>query len=249
MGKFTSFVVDDILQANTMLQEDLKRIFPEMEILGSASSVLDAVKKLQTLTPDILYLDIMLGDGTGFELLEILPKLNSKIIFVTANDDYAIKAFKYAAIDYILKPYSEAELEIATRKALQQLTPVKEQINILNSSLNNKDNTYNKITLHTLDKILIVDITSIIRCESDNNYTTFYLNDNTKVLVSRTLKYYSKLLEPLGFLRVHQSHLINTAFIKEYVKADGGYLVLSNNTSIPISTRKKPIILKFLNKI
>ena len=249
MKRLTSFVVDDNLNALDLLCSDLNKYHKEIDIIGKATSVVNAAKQLQTLKPDILFLDIMLGDGTGFDILELIPSLDTRVIFITASDAYALKAFKFAAIDYILKPYSIEELGIAINKVKKQIAPKEEQIKVLKDIIDKPHHKPSKISLNTLDKIQLVNIEDIIRCESDSNYTTFYLKDRSKVLVSKTLKHYANLLSSIGFLRVHQSHLINKAYIKEYIKADGGYLVLSNNKTIPISSRKRAEILEILKKI
>lgn len=247
MKKYTAFIVDDIANARQLLTDEITRNHPELEIVGKASSVVEAAKNLKSISPDILFLDIMLGDGTGFDILEILPKIESKIIFITASDEFAIKAFKFSAIDYLLKPFSSEELSNAINKAKKQITPKKEQLSILNNAVKNPSQKPTKLSLHTSDKIQIIEINDIIRCQSDNNYTTFYLNDNTKILVSKTLKYYADILKETGFLRVHQSHLINTNYIKEFIKSDGGYLILDDNSNIPVSVRKRSELLDFLN--
>ena len=246
MKKYTSFVVDDIPEALELLISDIENNHPEIEIIGKAASVVEASKRLQTLKPDILFLDIMLGDGTGFDILEIVPNLNAKVIFVTASDEYAIKAFKFAAIDYILKPYSLEELTVAINKAKVQIQPKQEQLNVLKQIVTVPNTQPTQLSLHTSEKIIIVNIEDIIRCKSDNNYTTFYLKDTSKVLVSKTLKYYSDLLKELNFLRVHQSHLVNKTFIKEFIKSDGGYLILNDSSNIPVSARKKAEIIAAL---
>ncbi|WP_405566751.1 LytR/AlgR family response regulator transcription factor [Polaribacter sp. Asnod6-C07] len=246
MKKLTSFVVDDIPEALEMLSNDIERNHPEIEIIGTASSVVEASKQLQSLEPDLLFLDIMLGDGTGFDILEIVPNLNTKVIFVTASDEYAIKAFKFAAIDYILKPYSINELTNAITKAKEQIKPKKEQLSVLKQLVTQPTEKPKRLSLHTSEKIIIVDIENIVRCKSDNNYTTFYLQDNTKILVSKTLKYYSDILKEVNFLRVHQSHLVNKSFIKEFIKSDGGYLILNDSSNIPVSVRKKSEIIAAL---
>ena len=147
----------------------------------------------------------------------------------------------------MLKPFSSEELSNAINKAKKQITPKKEQLSILNNAVKNPSQKPTKLSLHTSDKIQIIEINDIIRCQSDNNYTTFYLNDNTKILVSKTLKYYADILKETGFLRVHQSHLINTNYIKEFIKSDGGYLILDDNSNIPVSVRKRSELLDFLN--
>ena len=247
MKKLTSIVVDDIPEALNMLVNDIEKQHPEIEIIGTAASVVEASKLLRKQQPDILFLDIMLGDGTGFDILEITPNLRSKIIFVTASDEFAIKAFKFAAIDYILKPYSNEDLTISIQKAKAQITPNKEQLAVLQSSLKESNNDIQKISLHTSEKIIVIELTDIIYCKSDNNYTTFFLENKTKILVSKTLKYYSDMLKEFNFLRVHQSYLINIKCIKEFIKSDGGYLILKDNSNIPVSVRKRNEVVEVLN--
>ncbi len=248
-ANFTSFIVEDNPLALEMLSNDITNYHKELTIIGKANSVVTAAKFLQNQQPDILFLDIMLGDGTGFDLLEILPSLTSKIIFVTASDAYAIRAFKFAAIDYILKPYTNDDLENAIKKAKQQITPLQEQLSILKNAVKNPNNLLEKVSLHTQDKIIIVNITDILYCKSDNNYTTFYMENETKILVSKTLKYYADILKNLGFIRVHQSYLVNSKYIKEYIKSDGGYLLLNNNKSIPVSVRKRAQLITLLKTL
>ena len=242
----TAILVDDMPDALQLLQSDLNRNHPDIEILGTASSVVEAAKLLRKSMPDILFLDIMLGDGTGFDVLEIIPDISSKIIFVTASDQYAIKAFKFAAIDYILKPYSDEELKKAVEKAKHQLIPNKERLNILKDSLEAPNNKPTKISLSTLEKISVVEINDIIRCKSDNNNTMFFLKNGQKIFVTKTLKYFAVLLKESGFIRTHQSHLINIDFVKEFIKSDGGYLMLKDGSNVPVSIRKKAEVLQIL---
>ena len=245
----TAVIVDDMPQALEMLANDISRKHPELSIIGKASSVVSAAKLLRKQQPDILFLDIMLGDGTGFDLLEIFPELQAKIIFITASDAFAIKAFKFAAIDYVLKPYADEDLSLAIKRALQYVRPEKKQFTVLQESLSNPSMVPEKISLHTLDKIIVVSLEDIIRCQSDNNYTTFYFKNGKKLMVTKTLKYFADLLKESHFLRVHQSHLLNTKYIKEYIKSDGGYLVLKDGNTVPVSVRKKAKVLEILNAL
>ena len=210
---------------------------------------MEAAKLLRKQQPDILFLDIMLGDGTGFDVLEIFPNLQSKIIFVTASDEYAIRAFKFAAIDYVLKPYSDEDLSTAISKATAQIQPDKEQLNVLKDSITSPNQRPKKISLHTLDKIVVVDLDEIVRCESDNNYTTFFFQDGSKILVTKTLKFFSDMLKNYQFLRVHQSHLVNIKYVKAFMKSDGGYLILKNKNTVPVSVRKRTEVIEALNTI
>lgn len=249
MKKFTSIVVDDIPEALKMLSNDIEKMHPEIEIIGKATSVISAAKLLQKKHPDILFLDIMLGDGTAFDILEIVPDLQSKIIFVTASDEYAIKAFKFAAIDYILKPYANEDLAKSIQKAKEQIQPNKEQLTVLQESIKHPNTRNQKISLHTSEKIIVVQLSEIIRCKSDNNYTTFHLENGQRILVSKTLKYYADMLKEHQFLRVHQSHLINTKYIKEFMKSDGGYIILKDKSNIPVSVRKRNEVIEALNSL
>lgn len=245
----TAILVDDMPNALNMLKIDVSRLHPEINIIGTAQSVVEAAKLLRKEQPDILFLDIMLGDGSGFDVLEIFPDLKSKIIFVTASDEFAIRAFKFAAIDYVLKPYTEEELTLAIDKAKVQIEPNKERLNVLKQTLETPHEKPSKISLHTLDKIIIVGLDEIIRCESDSNNTIFYLEDGQKVFVTKTLKHFSDMLKDLHFLRVHQSHLVNLNFIKAFIKSDGGYLLLKNNMTVPVSVRKKVEVIEILGSI
>ncbi|WP_297806392.1 LytTR family DNA-binding domain-containing protein [uncultured Polaribacter sp.] len=246
MKKLTAILVDDVPIALEMLENDIVNNHPKINIIGKAKSVVEAAKLLQKKQPDILFLDIMLGDGTGFDVLEIFPDLKSKIIFITASDAFAIKAFKFAAIDYILKPYSDEDLAFSIEKAQRQIQPDKQQLNILQEAAAAPNKTPSKISLHTSEKIIVVNIADIIRCKSDNNYTTFYFNDNSKILVSKTLKHYADMLKEVSFLRVHQTHLVNIKYIKEFIKSDGGYLILKDKSNIPVSVRKRNEVLATL---
>ncbi|MBW1295369.1 LytR/AlgR family response regulator transcription factor [Aquimarina litoralis] len=245
----TAIIVEDMPDALQLLKSDLETNHPEIKIIDTARSVVEAAKSLRTHKPDILFLDIMLGDGTGFDVLEIFPELKSKIIFVTASDEYAIRAFKFAAIDYVLKPYSNEELAQAISKAKQQIQPNKERLNILKDTLSAPEQKPDKISLHTLDKIIIVSLDDIVRCESDSNNTIFYLQDGQKVFVTKTLKYFADMLKNYQFLRVHQSHLINLQCISAFIKADGGYLMLKNGENVPVSVRKKVEVMEILDRM
>ncbi|GAA0731252.1 LytR/AlgR family response regulator transcription factor [Aquimarina litoralis] len=245
----TAIIVEDMPDALQLLKSDLETNHPEIKIIDTARSVVEAAKALRTQEPDILFLDIMLGDGTGFDVLEIFPELKSKIIFVTASDEYAIRAFKFAAIDYVLKPYSNEELAQAISKAKQQIQPNKERLNILKDTLSAPEQKPDKISLHTLDKIIIVSLDDIVRCESDSNNTIFYLQDGQKVFVTKTLKYFADMLKNYQFLRVHQSHLINLQCISAFIKADGGYLMLKNGENVPVSVRKKVEVMEILDRM
>ena len=245
----TAIIVEDMTDALTLLRKDIETRHPEIEIIATAQSVVDAAKVLRKNEPDILFLDIMLGDGTGFDILEIVPDLKSKIIFVTASDEFAIRAFKFAAIDYVLKPYAHEDLSLAIKRAKEQLQPNKERLRILKDTISAPEQKPDKISLHTLDQIIIVSLNDIIRCESDSNNTIFHLQDKRKIFVTKTLKYFSDMLQSYEFVRIHQSHLVNLHYISAYIKTDGGYLMLKNGENVPVSVRKKTEIIEVLDKM
>jgi len=245
----TAILVEDMTDALTLLKQDITTHHPEIEIVATAQSVVEAAKVLRKQQADILFLDIMLGDGTGFDILEIFPDLKSKIIFVTASDEFAIRAFKFAAIDYVLKPYSQEDLSLAIARAKEQLQPNSDRLRILKDTLSAPEQKPDKISLHTLDKIIIVSLDDIVRCASDSNNTIFHLQDKRKIFVTKTLKYFADLLSSHDFIRVHQSHLVNLHCISAYIKTDGGYLMLKNGENVPVSVRKKTEIIEILDKM
>jgi len=245
----TAIIIEDMADALQLLKSDLENHHPEISVINTAQSVVEAAKLLQKTQPDILFLDIMLGDGTGFDILEIFPDLSSKIIFVTASDEYAIRAFKFAAIDYVLKPYSNEDLATAITRAKEQIEPNKERLSILKNTLAAPEAKPDKISLHTLDKIIIVSLENIIRCEADNNNTVFYLKEGRKIFVTKTLKYFAEMLSSYEFLRVHQSHLVNMQCISAFIKTDGGYLLLKNKETVPVSVRKKAEVIEILDRM
>ncbi|HMQ60836.1 MAG TPA: LytTR family DNA-binding domain-containing protein [Flavilitoribacter sp.] len=241
----TALIVEDMPQAAQVLQKDLETHCPEVEVIGTAHSIVAAAKLLNQTDPDLIFLDILLGDGTGFDLLEILPNLRARIIFVTASDEFAIRAFRYAAVDYLLKPIEPAQLAEAVRRAKIQLPGADESIHLLKETIRRPEALPNRISLASQERILVVEIEEIIRCEADGNNTRFVLSSGEKVFVTKTLKQYEQLLEQHGFLRVHQSHLVNTRYIHEFVKRDGGYIRMKNGDIAPVSVRKKAEIMTF----
>lgn len=238
-------LIDDIPQALELLRNDLENNCPEIEIIGEAKSVVEGAKLLRHTNPDVVFLDIELQDGSGFDILEILGDISFKIIFTTASDAHAIKAFRFSAIDYLLKPIDPEELKQAVNKLKQNIPNSKESIDLLLEAVKNKKGP-KRLALHTLEKIQVAKIAEIVRCESSGNYTTFYFTDGNNLLVTKTLKEFDKMLNEHEFVRVHQSHLINAIHIREYVKTEGGYLVMKDGTHVPVSIRKKPVVIKML---
>jgi two-component system LytT family response regulator len=236
-------IIDDMPAARIALQEDIRSYCSEIDLVGEADGVVSGAKLIKEIQPDLVFLDIQMPDGSGFDLLEILPNKNFKVIFTTASDAFALKAFKFSAIDYLLKPIDPDDLKEAVQRAKSQSSTF-ERLSLLKENMQGSK----KIALNTLEKIQIVKIDAIVRCESSVNYTTFYFEDGTKLLVTKTLKEFDKLLSDYTFLRVHQSHLVNTEFIKEFLKSNGE-LVMKDGTKVPVSTRKKAVVMEMFQNL
>jgi two-component system LytT family response regulator len=242
-------IIDDIEQARITFKKDLEVYAPDIEVVGEASGVVEGAKLLKVTKIDILFLDIQMQDGSGFDLLDILPEIPFKIIFITASDAHAIKAFRYAAIDYLLKPVDPDELIEALKKFRNHNHNEQDNYRLLNESLKQSHKVQERLALHAQDKIHIVQIADIIRCESNVNYTEFFFTNSKRIVVSRTLKDFEDILGELGFFRVHQSHLVNTKMIQEFVKVEGGHLIMSDGKMIPVSTRKRADVVKMLEQL
>jgi two-component system LytT family response regulator len=242
-------IIDDIRESRDALKRELESYCPNVEIIGEADSVVSGAKLLKQNTPEIVFLDIQLGDGTGFDILELLDQINFNIIFTTASDAYAVKAFRFSAIDYLLKPIDPDDLKAAVEKASQTKRTPNESLEMLMEHSRQVYKPLKRLALNTLEKIHVVNISDIVRCEADVNYTLFFFSDKTKLLVTKTLKDFEDMLKDHQFLRVHQSHLVNTNFIKEFVKGDGGYLMMHDGSSVPVSTRKRNSVVEALNSL
>jgi len=223
-----------------------------VDIVGSATNVDDAIATILSTNPDLLFLDIQMPVKDGFELLKALPHYQFEVIFVTAFDQYGIQAVKFSAIDYLLKPINPDELKTSIRKVEIKLSQKKAnfQLENLMDLIRDKDaRKDHKLALASTKEIRFVHTREIIRCESSNAYTQFYLTDGKSIMVSKPIFEYEELLLNYDFIRCHQTHLVNTTFIKSLVKEDSGYLLLNDNTRIPISRGKKENVLKALHTI
>lgn len=245
----TAILVDDMPQALQILQHDLAECCPDVQVIGTAGSVVEAAKQLRRQMPDLLFLDVMLGDGTGFDVLEIFPELSAKVIFVTASDEHAIRAFRFAAIDYLLKPIDPGDLEEAVRRARHQIASSAESIDVLRETIQSPQALPNRISLHTQERIVVVEIANIVRCEADGNNTFFHLASGERIFVTKTLKQFDHLLRDHPFFRTHQSHLVHLHHIQEYVRKEGGYLKMNNGDIVPVAVRKKGELVQLLSDL
>jgi len=237
-------IIDDVASARENLKQDIATYCSNIEIIGEAEGVVTGVKAIKELNPELVFLDIQMQDGSGFDLLEILPEINFKIIFTTASDAHAIKAFRFSAIDYLLKPMDPDDLVEAVSKIEEQKSSGA-RISLLKENMDRPK----KLALNTLEKIHITNIADILRCESNVNYTMFYFADGSKLLVTKTLKEYDKMLSEYGFIRIHQSHLINSEFIKEFMKLDGGHIIMKDGTKVPVSSRKRASVVELISNL
>ncbi len=231
------------------------RLMLDAEVTGitsidEAESVQSGIASIKKNLPDVVLLDVEMEDGTGFDLLQQLGNTNFQIIFVTAHNEYAIKAFQFSAIDYLLKPVNPEALKKSIERAAQNIrnANLHGQVQVLLQQLSGIQNADKKIVLKDIDNTYFVNIKDILYCEAEGTYTKFYLVNEAPLLVSKNLKEYAMILEPAGFLRTHHSFLVNADKIKLFDKKDGGLLVLDSGASIPISQRKKEFVMQMLEK-
>lgn len=245
---FKAVIIDDIDNSRLTLTHDLNQYCPQIDVIGEANSVKTGLDLLKQMKPDVLFLDIQLGDGTGFDILEQIHNFDFQVIFTTALDSYGIKAIKFSALDYLLKPIDPDELVEAVNKLGQNTKKdrVKDSLNLLLENLRDINPANKRIALNSADKVHMVNISDIIRCESQGGYTIFFLQNKDQIVVTKNLKEYENLLEEYSFIRVHHSHLINFSFMKEYVKKDGGYAIMSDNSKVPVSFRKRNNLLEMI---
>lgn len=248
----TAIIIEDMPPALAALKAELKDFCPNVNVIGTAGSVVEAAKLLRTTKPDVLFLDIMLGDGTSFDILEIVPDIRSELIFTTASDEFAVRAFRFAAVDYLLKPVEGELLKAAVDRAMRRITfkksaPDTASLDLLKETIRQPENLPDRISLHTSENIVVARIKDIVRCEADSNNTRFvFAGDQKSVFVTKTLKHYEKMLTGHGFVRVHQSHLVNFDQVVEFKKIDSGYLRLSNSDEVPVASRKRAEVVEML---
>ncbi|MBM3436859.1 MAG: response regulator transcription factor [Bacteroidetes bacterium] len=238
-----AIIIDDELESRNTVNNILSQYCEYVSIVGQADGVGTGKELILSKQPELVFLDIQMADGTGFDLLEQLPKVEFRVIFVTAYDQYALKAIKYSALDYILKPIDPQQLIDAVNKFRvleSNFHIMAEQI----KTLFGFKSGFEKIALPTAEGLRFVKVDNIIRCESDNNYTNFYLKTGEKILVTKTLKEFEEILSDIHFVRIHQSHLINLNFVERYIKGNGGSVIMSDGSEVEISRRRKEIFLE-----
>ena len=246
-----TIIIDDEQKAREAITDLLAAYCPNVKVIAQAENVETGVAAIKQNKPDLVLLDINMPDGTGFDVLKKLDTIQFKVVFITAYEEYAIKAIKFSALDYIVKPIDPDELVQAIEKVEHSIE--KDNINLkLNAFLSNMEHINKgakKIVLKTSESMHIVNVQDIIRCEADGNYTRFFLIDGKKLIVSRVLKEFDEMLEEYGFCRTHQSHLININHIERFDKRDGGSVVMKDGTEVPVSSRKREVLIGLFEKM
>ncbi|MCC8426453.1 LytTR family DNA-binding domain-containing protein [Mucilaginibacter sp. UR6-11] len=244
-----TIIIDD--EANNLenLQTIIQQYCTDVDVIATARNADDGLLLIEQHKPDLVFLDIQMPGKSGFDLLAALPKINFEVIFITAYDKYGIRAIKFSALDYLLKPVDIDEFKTALVKAREKINAKKQNLNMENLLQYIKAGSKEppKIALPTLKEIMYVKVTDIVRCEAANNYTTFYLQNNEQFLVCKTLKEFADLLKPHNFIRTHQSHLVNIDSVKSYLAEDGGTILLKNLEKVPISRQNRELVKIALN--
>lgn len=249
--KITVVVIDDDTDSRFIISDYINKNCPDIVVAGEAGSVKDGLLLIRETKPDLLLLDIEMPDGTGFDMLEKLPEQNFEVVFITAYNAYAIKAFRLAAIDYLLKPVSNIELDEAIKKAgsrMEEKYFTRHWTTLLHNA--EQQNRHDKkIAIATAEGFMFVLLRDIIRLESNSNYTHFYFINGKKLISSRTLGYYEDILPEDKFCRIHHSSLVNIDYVEKYVKGGaGGTIVMQDGIELDVSQRKKENVLKLLTK-
>lgn len=240
-------IIDDEQHCIDRIEHLLKPYEGAIHVVGKFTEADSAIQGIENLNPDVLFLDVQIHERTGFDILRTINHYTFEVIFTTAYEVYAVQAFKFSAIDYLLKPIEEDDFTSAIDK-LNQRIKNKDFSNKVEVLLTNvlKNDQNKKIAIPTFEGLVFLEVSDILRFEANVNYTTIFTRDKQKMVVSKTLKYFETLLSDCNFFRVHNSHLINLDYIKKYIKGKGGYVIMSDNTSIEVSTRRKDALLKIL---
>ena len=232
-----TIIIDDEEDARTTLRAFIGSYCPNLEIVEEAEGVADGYRKIMAHGPDLVFLDIQMEDGTGFDLLEKIRTPEFSVIFCTAFDEYAIKAFKFSAIDYLLKPIDPDELIEAVGKAKKEKKGQADRISNMMES--HSSGSFDRITLSSQEGLTVVKLDNVQRLESDSNYTHFFLRSGEKITVPKSLKEYELILPTNRFYRTHQSHIINLDYVKKFVREDGGYVLMDDGAEVLVARRRK----------
>lgn len=243
-----TLIIDNEPHLRQGLRDLLLSFCPVITCIEEAAGVKEGISKINSFHPEIIFLDVEMDDGTGFDLLKQLPEHKFQLVFITAHNKYAIEAFRFSAIDFLMKPVDPIALQESVEKAFRNIrnSNLEGQVQVLLQQLSGINNHERRIVLKDLERIYFIKVADILYCEADGTYTKFFIEKSESILVSKNLKEYESILEPLGFIRTHHSFLVNPDKIKAYDKTEGGALVLDGGYAVPISQRKKDIVLAML---
>lgn len=244
-----ALIIDDEQRTRELIAKMIESFDMGITAIPKGENVKSGLEAIQEIQPDLVFLDIQMPDGTGFDLLKAVSNKNFEVIFITAHEEFAIKAIKFSALDYILKPVDPEELRSALERAMETLHETKQEPQFEALQHNIQPNQKRKLVLKTQESVHVVELDNIIRCEADRNYTSFYLAEGKKILVSRTLKDYETLLSGHNFLRVQQSHLVNLNYVDRYDKGNGGAVVMKDGSEVPLSPAKRDIFFQILENL
>jgi len=242
-----AIIIDDEPDCVKLLALQLKMYCPQVQVVAECTESETGYTKIKELLPDMVFMDIEMPVMNGFQLLEKIGAIKFSLVFVTAYDQFAVKAFRFSALDYLLKPIDGKDLKAAVEKAEQRLYPQAQQLSLLKEQMHGGiKNLPDKIALPYQNGVIFAEIKNVIYCESDNNYTRFYTEDGKKYVVAKTLGDIQEILEERNFLRIHRQYLINLSHIKKYVRGEGNYVIMSNDQSVPVArNQKERLIEKF----
>lgn len=244
-----ALIIDDEQRTRELIARIIESFNLNIETFPIGENVASGVEQIELLKPDIVFLDVQMPDGTGFDVLKQVQFKGFEVIFITAHEEFAIKAIKFSALDYLLKPIDPEELRAALDRAFQTSENKKETSQFDALQHNIQPHLKRKLVLKTQESMHVIELEDIIRCESDRNYTQFYLAGGKKILVSRTMKEYETILSGLNFLRIHQSHLINLNFVDRYDKGNGGAVIMKDGSEIPLSPNKRDLFFQILENL
>ncbi len=243
-----ALIIDDEVKARQGLRLVLEKYCPGVEILALCESPKTGLEKIEELQPDLIFLDVQMPKMSGFDLLEKIPEINFEVIFVTAYDRYAIKAIKFSALDYLLKPIDVDELITAVQKISKRRKNRTIKYQSLLNNVKTDAKTLTRLAIPSDNEIIMQPIKDIIYCEADSSYTTLHLINDKRIIVAKTLKEFENILPESDFCRIHHSTLVNISHIVKYIKGEGGYIIISNNKHLNVSRRKKECFLKILQQ-
>ncbi|HXD94164.1 MAG TPA: LytTR family DNA-binding domain-containing protein [Bacteroidia bacterium] len=244
-------IIDDIADAQEELLTLLDKHCKNVSVVATAHNVKLGIEAIKLHRPNLVILDIQMPDGTGFDLLKEITKIDFKIIFSSGYQEHAIQAFKFSAIDYLIKPVNTDELIAAIKRVeeIDMVENIETKINTFHNNLLNKTKESKKLIINENAQIIVVSLTDIIRCEAEVNYTRFYLTDGRKLLSTKNLKEYEEFLSEFNFFRPHQTHLINIDYLESFKKNDPSCVIMKDKTVIPVAARKKSDLKEYLHKL